>query len=325
MEMTVRSGTLKESISSAVKQGLTARQKKLPSWLFYDARGDELFREIMTLPEYYLTMSETQILKLYSDAIAYNFKSVSSQWDIIELGAGDGTKTKLLLSAFQSNNIKVRYFPVDISKDSLEVLDQNMKAALPELEVNPLHADFLSGLSDFKKISDKPKLVLFLGANIGNFEVSEASVFMRSVSSMLSQRDFMIVGFDMMKVPSIIEKAYHDYRGVTTLFNKNVLIRLNRELGANFNVGNFEHWPIYDPVSGSCRSYLVSTISQEVVFKSIAMTVKFKPWETIHMEVSQKYSEEMLNNLVSISGFQVDKLLFDERRFFSLALMKIVT
>lgn len=133
-----------------------------------------------------------------------------------------------------------------------------------------------------------------------------------------------MIGFDLMKSPSIIEKAYHDYKGVTTLFNKNMLLRINKELNADFDVKAFEHWPIYDAVSGACRSYLVSLKNQTVRLGTLGLDVQFKAWETIHTEVSQKYTEEMIQELMMMAGLTIEKMLFDRRRFFSVVIARSV-
>jgi L-histidine Nalpha-methyltransferase len=175
-----------------------------------------------------------------------------------------------------------------------------------------------------QKDLSRPTLILFMGANIGNFDMSEGAMLLKAISSRLKPKDRMLVSFDMMKSPSVIEKAYHDYKGITTLFKKNLLVRINRELSANFDLQQFEYWPIYDAVSGSCRSYLVSMKSQVVTIKSLDMDISFKPWETIFTGNAQKYSEEMIQELVGIAGLSMEKKLYDNRRYFSLILLKSI-
>jgi L-histidine Nalpha-methyltransferase len=311
-------GTHQQALIKSVKKGLTAERKYLPSWLFYDASGSKLFEEIMTLPEYYLTRCETEILQRYGDAIAYTLREVSRTWNIVELGPGDGTKTEILLSAFVKSRVSVTYYPVDISTHALNRVGENVSKVLPSIRVEPVHAEYSAGFRSLKLDDAAPRLILFLGANIGNYEISDAALFLRSIGGLLRPGDRFIVGIDLMKSPSVIEKAYHDHRGVTTQFNKNLLVRLNRELQGNFEPEWFEHWPIYDAVTGACRSYLVSLRKQTVILKLINLVIQFKPWETIFTEISQKYSDDMIDELASVSGLTIERMLFDEKRYFSL-------
>jgi L-histidine Nalpha-methyltransferase len=322
--MIIKSQKIEPSVEQAVKAGLSAKRKFLPSWLVHDTNGDELFREIKRLPEYYLTNCEIEIVKTYSDAVAYNFREYSKAWNVIELGPGDGSKTFILLSSLISHGVKVEYFPIDISENVLQELQRNISQQVPDLKVTPVQAQYLEGLSLIQKDLSRPTLILFMGANIGNFDMSEGAMLLKAISSRLKPKDRMLVSFDMMKSPSVIEKAYHDYKGITTLFKKNLLVRINRELSANFDLQQFEYWPIYDAVSGSCRSYLVSMKSQVVTIKSLDMDISFKPWETIFTGNAQKYSEEMIQELVGIAGLSMEKKLYDNRRYFSLILLKSI-
>jgi L-histidine Nalpha-methyltransferase len=323
--MMLRHNKVATSISEAVRQGLSAKRKYLPTWLFYDKRGDELFREIMELPEYYLTRCEAEILQTYSDAIAHNFRQESKEWRIIEFGAGDGSKTLRLLTSFVSRGIKVHYSPVDISDNILNIIKNNLKERLPAVEVEPVHAEYLDAISLLDGREPTPLLVLFMGGNLGNFERNSAAAFLNAIGAKMKNKDRMIIGFDLMKSPSIIEKAYHDYTGVTTLFNKNLLTRINRELGADFDLQQFEHWPVYDAVTGACRSYLVSLKKQTVRIRDLNLEVSFKPWETIYTEISQKYDEEMIYELMIVSNCAVERMLFDHQRYFSVVIAKSIS
>lgn len=319
--MTMNRTPTVRSIQDAVKAGLTAKHKWLPSWLFYDQDGDALFQQIMRLPEYYLTACEAEILQTYSSPMGHYLKNVSPTWNVIELGAGDGSKTKILLTAFLKEGLQVNYHPVDISDNALEILKKNLAMALPGLSIQPIHADYLQGLVNATSNSNHPRLILFMGANIGNFEIDDASIFLHALGSQLRDKDRLLIGFDLMKSPGIIENAYHDKQGVTTAFNFNLLHRVNRELDADFVIANFEHWPIYDPVTGACRSYLVSKGEQQVNVKALQLKVKFKPWETIYTEISQKYSEDMISDMAGSARLMIEKRLYDHKKFFSLVMM----
>ncbi len=288
-----------------VKEGLNTFPKRLPSKYFYDEKGDELFQKIMGLEEYYLTRSEYQIFQNQKEDILNAFMGDSGGFKLIELGAGDGTKTKVLLKYFLSQKANFIYSPIDISGNVLEQLGNDLRQNLPEIKVEAQQGDYFKALAALNKNHTCKEVVLFLGSNIGNFDNLEALGFLNQLSSNLSKGDMLFVGFDLMKDPDKILAAYNDSEGVTREFNMNLLKRINNELGGNFNIDKFRHVPTYDPITGETKSHLVSTEEQDVFIDEIGETFHFNAWEAIHTEVSQKYSYRMIREFAEKSGFEL--------------------
>lgn len=299
-----------------VYQGLIDFPKHLSSKYFYDAKGDKLFQEIMKLPEYYLTDSELEILQDHKEAIAGHFSSDGEAFKLIELGAGDGTKTRILLRYLQENRTSFQYLPIDISANVLEELTTSLKSEFPGLAVRPVQGTYFESLDEICRIEHQRKVILFLGSNIGNLLHPQAVKFLVQVQEVMSANDLFLVGFDQKKDPQVILDAYNDPTGITEAFNKNILTRINRELGGDFNVDNFRHWEVYDPETGTAKSYLVSQQAQEVNIKSLDLTVNFKPWETIHTEISQKYDDDVVSWLAAEAGLEIVDIFSDRNKLF---------
>lgn len=298
-----------------VHAGLSNIPKTLPCKYFYDAKGDEIFQAIMQLEEYYLTRSEREIFETQKAEILSLFANHQQPFSLIELGAGDGSKTKILLDYFLSQKADCIYSPVDISANILEHLAEVMHQELPELSISPIQGDYFH--TDFLKIEPgRRHIVLFLGSNIGNLSASETDEFLSNIAHNLQSGDLFLIGFDLMKNPSKILNAYNDPKGVTRDFNLNLLTRINRELGGNFVLDQFQHAPNYDPLTGEARSYLVSTTQQTVTLSAIGETYNFAAWEAIHMETSRKYSYETIAQLAETHGFRVIKNLSDSQNFY---------
>jgi L-histidine Nalpha-methyltransferase len=298
----------------AVEQGLSANPKHLPGWMLYDPQGHILFQKIMELAEYYPTRCETEILMGHKDELARYFIDTGKPFDLIELGAGDGTKTELLLQSLIELDAKFTYKPVDISESVLHELNLRMTTAHHGLRVKPIHATYEEAFENLS--TAKRKVLLFLGANIGNMTLEEASDFLTATSRRLSERDMMVIGFDLKKDPRIIHAAYDDQLGVTRDFNLNILKRLNRTLDAQFDLKQFEHYADYNPQSGVASSYLVSLKDQDVLIKALGKTIHFSQWEAIHTEVSQKYDLLMIEQMLTDAGLEITDLFFDKEHFF---------
>jgi L-histidine Nalpha-methyltransferase len=309
------------SVDKVVREGLLSRHKTLPSWLFYNEVGDALFQQIMQLPEYYLTSSETEIITRYSKAIAQELLKSSDEWDIIELGAGDGSKTKILLYELMEQGVDFEYHAIDVSENALTLLKDNLRTSLPDVNVHAVAAEYADGLTQIHSLPGRPRLLLFMGANIGNFEFDEARRFVRKISARLMPADKFLIGFDLMKDPEVILAAYNDNQGVTRKFNLNVLTRLNKELNANFNIDAFEHWPVYDPMTGSCKSYLISRWDQNVFIKDLSLKIHFAQWEPVYMEISQKYNLLMIDELSEAADLALENYWYDEKKYFTVSLL----
>ncbi|WP_194774786.1 L-histidine N(alpha)-methyltransferase [Pararhodonellum marinum] len=301
-----------------ITEGLMAPQKKLSSKYFYDEEGDRLFQEIMKLKEYYLPEAELEILKEKAAAIAEDLSCKSL--DILELGAGDGSKSVFFLENLIRLGKEVKYVPLDISENILRINKQNMAERLPEMEIEPHTGDYFQTM---KVMGDQlnTKLVMFMGSNIGNYKEAAAIEFLRLIYENLHFGDYFMMGVDLRKNPKTILAAYNDSKGVTKAFNLNLLKRINRELGADFDLDSFDHYPFYDPVSGTTFSYLVSLKNQTVHFES-GTQIPFKKNELIHTEVSKKYSLKEIEGLGRQAGFSFVSHHLDARDYFSVSLFQ---
>lgn len=282
-----------------VLKGLRAPHKFLSSKYFYDHIGDELFQRIMKLEEYYLTDKELNIFETHKDQILESMRDEDA-FRIIELGAGDGSKTKVLLKHFMEMGIDFTYTPVDISGNVLQILEDNLKNAIPGIKVESYQGEYFQALDQISTAKEKD-VVFFLGSNVGNFSEENATVFLKRLNGLLKPGDQLFMGVDLKKDPSVILSAYNDSEGVTRRFNLNLLSRINRELDADFEIENFLHYPYYNPHTGECRSYLISKEHQRV---SIGENqIDFRKWEAIFMEISKKYDSVQLQGLADATGF----------------------
>lgn len=307
-------GNYEGNFHKDVMEGLNTYPKKLYSKYFYDPIGDRLFQDIMQMPDYYLTDCELEIFSTKTSEMAELISSDDSAFDLIELGAGDALKSSHLLRHLSKNDIDYSYMPIDISGNILKVLCEKLSKEIPNLETFPLEGEYFEMLNEAMKISDRRKVVLFLGGNIGNMDMEEAQLFCAEIRRRLSPGDIFIIGFDLKKNPHTILSAYNDKSGITSAFNINLLSRINRELGANFDTQYFQHYQTYDPISGACRSFLVSLTNQYVHIKGDS--IFFKENELIDMEISQKYSLEEIQRLSSLAGFELLVNLNDDKDWF---------
>lgn len=313
--------TLNQAMADAVLQGLSSPVKTLPSWLFYDEEGDRIFQQIMRMAEYYPTRCEYDIIQQYKSDLLSAFRADAKSFHLIELGAGDGLKTEILLQHMSESGADFTYCPVDISSNALTSLTERLTSRMPELRINPLHKSYDEALTSLRN-TDEKKVILFMGANIGNFTLGEAVHFLRRLAVPMRRNDLMLIGFDLKKDPRIILEAYDDPHGYTAAFNLNLLARLNRDLGANFEIGNFTHYPSYDPVTGAMKSFLVSLTNHEVHFEALEKTFQFHEWEPLQTEVSQKYDVAMIEKMMSITGLKIERFFSDPDHYFSDVLVR---
>lgn len=306
--------TAKEQFYNDVICGLSATPKYLPSKYFYDAAGDSLFQQIMSLPEYYLTRCEQEIFVNQTKALAAPLLKRFETFDVLELGAGDATKSTYLLSYLHKCGKAFTYYPVDISENVIQLLEAEMPQRIPGLVVQGLNGDYFDMLAKSYDLSRRNKLVLFLGSNIGNFKTEEAVHFLQTLNHHLQPGDVVLIGFDLKKNPADILAAYNDRLGVTRAFNLNLLKRINHELGADFQLHQFDHYPTYNPVSGACKSYLISLENQDV--KIGGTTIAFYKHEPVWTELSQKYSEAATSELALLSGFNPVAKYYDSKHWF---------
>ncbi len=305
-------------LMEAVKCGLTRARKSLPPFLFYDERGSALFERITTLPEYYLTRTERGILERDAARIAKTvLASLAGPVAVLELGAGTATKTELLLRAFVKERADLTYFPADVSPTPLEQGRARLATNLPRLAVSPIvgtHAEALDKISRW----EGSVVVLFLGSSIGNYEDNEAAALLSDVRGALGQRGVLLLGVDRKKAKEVLVPAYDDSAGVTAEFNRNMLLRLNRELGADFDPAAFRHVALWNEDAGAMEMHLESTEPQSVHVAALALTVSFERGERIHTESSHKYDQARVSRLLAMSGLRDVAAFSDERRWFSL-------
>ena len=304
-------------------KGLRSRPKHLDSKYFYDTRGDELFQQIMNCNEYYLTKCEMEILQRQSGKIASAIFSIENNFDVVELGAGDCSKSIHLLKEIFKTDNRFTFFPVDISKHVIDLIEGYLPNKIEGLNVCGLNGEYIEMLKQSNKISSRRKLVLFLGSNIGNMNYEQSIAFCSEVRNCLNGGDCLLTGFDLKKDPQVILNAYNDKQGITREFNLNLLRRINKELNADFVIENFKHFPVYNPESGECKSYLVSTCKQKVLIGDTDI-IEFDENETIHTEISTKYSVDKTNDMAELSGFEPVKYFYDSRHWFLDALWKCV-
>lgn len=299
-----------------VRHGLLQTPKSLPSKYFYDEQGDKLFQTIMGLGEYYLTRCEFEIFSEQKEAMLKSFLGSDTAFRLVELGAGDGTKTKVLMSHFLEAGADFTYNPIDISQNVLDQLKADLATTLPKLQVEPIQGDYFDALGELNRHHSLKEVVLFLGSNIGNFSNESGEQFLTKLGENLTKGDMLLIGFDLMKNPQTILNAYNDKLGVTKEFNLNLLTRMNNELGANFDIEKFKHFPTYNPINGETRSHLISTVDQEVYVEALDTTYHFDAWEAIHTEVSQKYSPKMIERFAEAAGFRIVNNFTDECHYY---------
>ena len=299
--------------------GLTSHPKTLPCKLLYDELGSALFEQITRLPEYYPTRTELEILQSNSREIVL---AAGCPVSIVELGAGTATKTSTLLRAVGRRQIRVKYFPVDISPSALAEAKKRVRDEFPGALVRPTVADFGNGFGFLREIPGR-KLVLYLGSSIGNFDWNDAVLFLRKVREQLSAGDALLLGTDMVKSDQILVPAYDDSQGVTAQFTTNILRRLNRELDANFDLDSFRHIAEWHPEHSRMEIYLESCCPQAVNVTLLSRAVNFAARERIHVENSYKYTMEMVERLLCVSGFTLNKTWFDQRNWFGLHLARV--
>ena len=294
-----------------VKNGLSISPKKLSSRYFYDEKGDELFQQIMQMEEYYLPACEMEIIETQSNRIAEDISKVHSELQIVELGAGDGSKTKHFLKRVAPYFQQVEYVALDISPNILEVNKYEVESHVSGLMQRCIAGNYFETYKNLPK-TDKGRIVLFLGANIGNYPISEAIPFFQFVKSGLHKSDYFLVSFDLVKHPRKIIKAYDDKQGITKRFNLNLLERINRQLGADFDVSKFDHYPFYNPITGIASSQIISLENQKVHL-SEGFEAEFEAFEAIQVEVSKKFFWRDIDEIASKSGMSIRKTYTDKK------------
>ena len=315
--------TVLSPFAKDILDGLSASPKYLSSKYFYDDVGSQIFQTIMRMPEYYLTDCEYEIFTTKKQQIFEAINHNETPFDLVELGAGDGLKTKVLLEHFQNQNADFYYVPIDISAQAINELLGSLRQDFQDLKVKEKIGDYFEMMHELNETETNRKVLLFLGSNIGNFGHAKAVTFFRQLAEKMQPADKMLVGFDLKKDPNTILRAYNDPHGHTAAFNLNLLKRINRELDADFDIDTFQHYPTYDPQTGTEKSYLVSKIAQTVKLGVPEKDIQFDAWEPIFMEISQKYDETMIKKLAGEAGFWVVQNFYDPRHYFASSLWEL--
>jgi len=311
-------GGLLSPMAVEVVEGLTAQPKRLsPKW-FYDANGSVLFEEITRLPEYYVTRTEQEILSGRADEIVL---AAGSNLTLIELGAGSATKTGLLIGALLRRQLRVDYIPIDVSGSALQAAALRLREEFPGVKVQPQVTDFTNGFPGFGAIRGR-KLVLFIGSSIGNFEPDEAVNLLARLRQKLTSGDALLLGADLVKDRAVLVPAYDDSQGITAEFNKNLLVRMNRELRANFDLHSFRHVALWNRHQSRMEMHLESTRSQTVVLGTHGLKVQFASGERIHTENSYKYTNSRVEAMLRDAGFRPERSWTDSQDWFAVHLAR---
>ncbi len=325
-------------VAEAARQGLTASPKYLPAWLFYDANGSRLFERITELPEYYLTRTERAIFAGYADGIfaaasaAYQQATegtVSSSAEmpgklrVVELGAGTATKTGILLAAAVRAQGETEYLPIDVSPEALQEACATLERTLNSVAVRPQVANYVTDTLNLRPHTG-PTLALYIGSSIGNFSPDEAESILRNLRAQLRPGDSLLLGTDLVKDRAVLEAAYCDAAMVTEAFNLNVLRRLNREIGASFDLAAFRHVAHFNAAKSRIEMHLKSVCRQTVRIPSLHLSVSFEQGETIHTENSYKFTAAFITGLLQASGFAPAKTWTDEKNWFAVTLATAV-
>jgi dimethylhistidine N-methyltransferase len=311
-------------LSEIVAEGLSRSPKKLPPWLFYDDAGSDLFDQITFLPEYYLTRTERGIFEQNASEMVAAAAG-NHRLRLMELGAGSADKTRLLLSAALAHQGSVEYQPVDVSASALEAARDRLSTELPEVLCEPLVADYTRDLRLDRCLAGERRLVLYIGSSIGNFDREQAATLLRDLRDALEPGDTLLLGVDLApnahgKTVADLIAAYYDAAGVTGQFNKNMLTRLNRELGAEFDLDSFRHKISWNADDSRIEMHLESCCDQTVSIAALEQSFHFAAGETIHTENSYKYRAGEAEELLGGAGFEPEQRWMDPNGWFAVYL-----
>jgi L-histidine Nalpha-methyltransferase len=310
---------LSSPIAQEVLRGLCAFPKNLPPKLFYDAQGSHLFEQITETEEYYPTRTERGILQR---CVADMAEQAGNNLTLVELGAGSARKTRLLIEAVLSRQLRLAFYPVDVSPAALREAVARLNGDFPNLHVSPIIADYSHHLPQLKDLPGR-KLALFLGSTIGNFEPDEAVGFLVRIRHSLAPGDAILIGFDMKKDEATLHAAYNDAQGVTERFNKNVLARINRELGGQFDLSSFAHVAFWNERMSRMEMHLESCVAQQVWVQDLSRAFHFSRGERIHTENSYKFTADSIASLLCRSGLKIEKTWRDPQGWFSEVLARV--
>jgi len=308
---------IEKTFAEEISSSLDRDSKFISPKFFYDKRGSDLFETICTLPEYYPTRTEIQILKNLQNELP---SFIDESFRLVELGSGASVKTRLILDIFTKSQSRTEYFPIDISEILAESSEQLLRD-YNSLHITGIIDTYEGGLEFLKNYDDKKNLIIFLGSSFGNFSPSDGKVFLEKINSTMKSDDLFLIGLDLVKDSEILESAYDDSQGVTAKFNLNVLSRINDELDADFNLNNFSHHSMYNKEDQRIEMYLKSLVNQSVVISKSNLSINLEKNELIHTEYSHKYTLEQIKSLLEDTGFKINHVWLDDKTHFSLTLV----
>ncbi len=304
---------------SDVVKGLTQTPKSLPARYFYDDRGSELFEQICGLPEYYLTRTETAILREYAVEIAH----VTGACELVELGSGSSAKTRILLDAYNQLGYPLHYLPIDVSAGILESSARQLLTDYPSLKVRALAGTYELALEQLPSSELPSRMICFIGSTLGNLTPSECDLFLSQIADALHPGEYFLLGVDLQKSKQVLEAAYNDRSGVTAAFNLNMLHHLNWRFDSNFDSQLFEHWAFYNETQHQIEMHLRSLRSQSVKLGALDLTVEFATGETIHSEISRKFNLTTLQQQLQARGLVPLLTKTDPKQWFGLMLCQL--
>ncbi|MGF1498470.1 MAG: L-histidine N(alpha)-methyltransferase [Elainellaceae cyanobacterium] len=302
-----------------VIRGLHQPQKSLPPRYFYDDYGSQLFEKICTLPEYYLTRTETAILQAHAGAIA----QATGACELVELGSGSATKTRLLLDAYRAQNLPLLYRPIDVSAGILESSAQQLLVEYPTLTVHGLVSTYQLALKRLPDTALSSRMICFIGSTLGNLNPEACDVFFQQVTAALQPGEFFLMGIDLQKPKPILEAAYNDRQGVTAAFNLNMLRHLNRKFDGDFDLSQFEHWAFYNDRQHQIELHLRSLIAQTVHLRSLDLRIELEAGETILSEISRKFNLDAMGRSLQGYGLKPVQTWTDPQQWFGVMLTQM--
>ena len=308
--------TDKKETGRDVIEGLSANPRSIPAKYFYNEKGSQLFEQICELPEYYPTRTETAILQTYAREIA----QTTGACEIVELGSGSSTKTRLLFDAYQQLNSPLHYIPVDVSDTMLRESAHALLREYPEMVVNAITSTYEPALKHFPKKALPKRMIVFIGSTIGNLQPTECDRFLTQISKALTPKDYFLLGIDLQKEPAVLEAAYNDVEGITAQFNLNMLSHLNQRFGADFDIAQFSHMAIYNSHAHQIEMYLESLKDQTVKLEDLDFTISLEKNEKILSEISRKFNVQTMSSLLRSHHLPVVKVFADPKEWFALLL-----
>ena len=308
---------LQKTFAQELSQSFRQKQKSINPKFFYDQKGSQLFEKICALPEYYLTRTEISILKQIDGKLQ---SYLDGNFRLVELGSGSSQKTRLLIDMLTRLQKHVEYFPIDISK-ILKTSSVALQSDYKKLHITGIIDNYENGLEFVKNYDDMKNLIVFLGSSFGNFDYEHGLKFLQKINSSMKKNDLFLIGLDLVKDKTVLERAYNDSQGVTAKFNLNVLSRINSELDSNFNINKFVHHAIYNESQNRVEIYLRSLENQIVNIPKARMILQIKQDELIHTENSYKYTIPEINKMLSMTGFRIKDIWYDEKQYFCLVLL----